>query len=57
MKLCTCCDAALPGTAMRLICPPCAQSLAVGDNSSQIICKLHGYVVPMNALEADTVKG
>ena len=45
---CGCCEAAIADTSVRLICPPCAQSLVIPmSNSSQIVCKLHGRQVHM----------
>ncbi len=48
MKRCDCCEAAIADSSVRLICPPCAQSLIVPThNTSQVVCKLHGRQVAL----------
>ena len=42
MKRCQCCEAAIADTSVRLICPPCAQSMVVGTNRAEMACVLHG---------------
>ena len=48
MLRCDCCNAAIADTSVRLICPPCANTLIVPtQNTSQIVCKLHAKQVQL----------
>lgn len=46
---CDCCEAAIPANSLRLICPPCADSMSVGANKSHLVCVLHGRQVGWGA--------
>jgi len=46
---CECCEAAIPETSLRLMCPQCAQSVRVDINAPNLICKLHARQVSWGA--------
>ncbi len=51
MPDCACCDAPLPVTAKRLICPPCAQALRIDINAPHLICRIHARQVRAEELD------
>lgn len=42
MKRCDCCNAVIADTSLRLICPPCADSLIVAMHTPHLVCREHG---------------
>ncbi len=47
MLRCDCCEAAIPDTSLRLICPPCADSLRVAMNTPHLTCMMHAKAFSM----------
>ena len=54
---CDCCELPIPDTSLRLLCPPCAQSMVIPThNTSQLVCKLHARQVHWEAWDNHPVR-
>ncbi len=53
---CDCCEAGIPETSMRMLCPPCAQAIVVAYGAPHLVCKLHARQIHWEAWDNHPVR-